>query len=114
MPYFVSFETMPDALKTAGWRTIYPYFKQAEMVAQIIADETNRPHYVYQITQTKKFDPTPKPNRYWNLEYAKVERMETVIAAPNLAEAIAKSRESFPKEDWDLICSYETNKPKED
>jgi hypothetical protein len=101
MLYIVSDSTTQTALKDFNLCDVFGTLQDAQIVATKTANRTGLTQYVYLIETVKVIE----PENTFRLEFHRLESDVVDIQARDLAEAINKARDQFPKNEWDLIRS---------
>ena len=101
MIYIVSDSTSQIALKDFNRCDIYGTLQDAQIEATKKANQTGRTHYV--LFETVK---VIEPENTYRLEFQRLESDYVDVKARDLADAINKARDKFPKNEWDLNRSY--------
>jgi len=102
MLYIVSDSTTQTALKDFNLCDVFGTLQDAQIVATKTANQTGLTHYVYLIETVKVIE----PENIYRLEFQRLESDYIDVKARDLAEAINKARDKFPKNEWDLNRSY--------
>lgn len=102
MLYIVSEDTLSNRLKDHKLSDVYGTLQDAQIVATKTANQTGRTHYVYLIETVKVIE----PENTFRLEFQRIESDHVDVKARDLADAINKARDQFPKNEWDLTRSY--------
>lgn len=102
MFYIVSKDKSQNAIKDYKLCDIYGTLQDAQIVAAKEANQIGKTHYVYLIETVKVIE----PENTFRLEFQRLESDYVDVKARDLAEAINKARDQFPKNEWDLSRSY--------
>ena len=106
MIFYVSTYETTGALQAAPNTRWFSNFADAKREAQILADMTKEPHYVYKFEQYDCIEPI-LPQKTYKLQYSKVESQYITVTAANMSEAVDKGFELMKNTEYELDKAWE-------